>query len=315
MLNSGNEVARFVYDGFDRRVQKLVGSTTTTFIYDGIDVSEERQSGSMTVRYYRGTAMDELWASQDGSGTASYYVADHLGSIVRVTGGSGGVTLTRQYDLWGNLESGSTTAGPAYTGREWDPETGLYYYRARYYDSQLGRFISEDPVGFQAGPNFYSYVLNGPSLYLDPSGLDVAVIYGAPQGINFFGHVAIAVTGQGVFSSGTKEPFGSSAMDFLQSQATYRDTFVYILPGTPQQDQAVVQAFLAAAKRGHSFWRNNCSDVVGEALKAGGLIGKNAVTKLPGFINSYMLRRLEDGGLSAATSIPKGASEGRSCDK
>ena len=49
--------------------------------------------------------------------------------------------------------SGGTRNGiKAYTGREWDPETGLYYYRARYYDPKVGRFISEDPIGFAAGP-------------------------------------------------------------------------------------------------------------------------------------------------------------------
>jgi RHS repeat-associated protein len=45
----------------------------------------------------------------------------------------------------------------AYTGREWDPETNLYYYRARYYDPKVGRFISEDPLRFVGGVNFHAY--------------------------------------------------------------------------------------------------------------------------------------------------------------
>jgi len=49
---------------------------------------------------------------------------------------------------------------------------GLYYYRARYYDSEVGRFLSEDPIGFQAGVNFYAYVNNNPLRFNDPSGLD-----------------------------------------------------------------------------------------------------------------------------------------------
>jgi len=62
----------------------------------------------------------------------------------------------------------------AFTGREWDPETGLYYYRARYYDPKIGRFISEDPIGFAAGTNFYNYVENNPVRYTDPYGLSPA---------------------------------------------------------------------------------------------------------------------------------------------
>jgi RHS repeat-associated protein len=59
----------------------------------------------------------------------------------------------------------------AFSGREWDPEIGLYYYRARYYDPKIGRFISEDPIGFAGGVNLYSYVDNNPVLAGDPSGL------------------------------------------------------------------------------------------------------------------------------------------------
>jgi len=68
--------------------------------------------------------------------------------------------------------SGETRNGiKAYTGREGDPETGLYYYRARYYDPKVGRFISEDPIRFAGGVNFYSYVTNNPVALADPLGL------------------------------------------------------------------------------------------------------------------------------------------------
>jgi RHS repeat-associated protein len=66
----------------------------------------------------------------------------------------------------------------AFTGREWDPETGLYYYRARYYDPKIGRFISEDPIDFEGGVNFYSYVENNPVNLVDPEGLQACLIIG-----------------------------------------------------------------------------------------------------------------------------------------
>jgi RHS repeat-associated protein len=76
------------------------------------------------------------------------------------------------YDGFGT-RTGSTTAEfrYGYTGRELDAETGLYYYRARYYDSKVGRFISEDPIGFSAGDtNLYRYVGNNSTNYTDPTG-------------------------------------------------------------------------------------------------------------------------------------------------
>lgn len=86
---------------------------------------------------------------------------------------AGNPTLTRQYDPWGNLLQGSVTSGYAFTGREWDSELGLYYYRHRYYMPSIGRFTSEDPIRFGGGANFYAYARNAPTLFRDPSGLDV----------------------------------------------------------------------------------------------------------------------------------------------
>jgi len=59
-----------------------------------------------------------------------------------------------------------------FTGREWDKETGLYYYRARYYDPMEGRFISKDPIGFKGGINLFAYTHNNPIRYRDPFGLE-----------------------------------------------------------------------------------------------------------------------------------------------
>jgi RHS repeat-associated protein len=82
------------------------------------------------------------------------------------------VTDTHAYKPFGiTTASGSNPNRFRFTGREWDQETGLYYYRARYYDAQIGRFISEDPVRFRGGPNFYDYVNSEPTDLIDPSGL------------------------------------------------------------------------------------------------------------------------------------------------
>jgi RHS repeat-associated protein len=111
------------------------------------------------------------------SGTTTYNLADHLGSIVRTTDSLGNPTLTRQYDPWGNPIQGATTSGYAFTGREWDAETSVYYYRARYYEPRVGRFLSEDPIG-SARVSRYTYSSNTPAMGRDPSGLDTIITVG-----------------------------------------------------------------------------------------------------------------------------------------
>jgi RHS repeat-associated protein len=83
---------------------------------------------------------------------------------------------TYVYDSFGNLtnSSGTVTNPYQYTGRDYDPETGLRYYRAGYYDPASGRFISEDPIGFRAGINMFEYVHNNPTNSIDPSGKQTA---------------------------------------------------------------------------------------------------------------------------------------------
>lgn len=89
-----------------------------------------------------------------------------------VTNGAATVAQTYTYDSFGNTtsSSGSVTNFFRYTAREFDTETNLYFYRARYYDSGVGRFVSEDPIRFDAGTNFYSYVRNAGSNFSDPFG-------------------------------------------------------------------------------------------------------------------------------------------------
>jgi RHS repeat-associated protein len=165
------ELARFSYDGIGRRYQKVAGGKTRTYIYDGNDLIQERVSDGTTYGYLAGPGIDRLLARTTLT-TPEFYLADHLGSIVQMTNTSGVVTVTRQYDPWGNPLQGGSTSGHAFTGREWDAETGLYYNRARYYDPKIGRFLSPDPIGLAGGINLYAYVLNQSLRFRDPFGLE-----------------------------------------------------------------------------------------------------------------------------------------------
>lgn len=171
VLQGATELARFKYDARGRRVQKVAAGVTRDYVYDGAELAEERASNGVTLRFVHGRRVDQHLGQVDSAGTARYFAVDHLGSIVQQTDPAGNVTLTRQYDAWGNLLAGATAGRYAYTGREWDPETGLYYYRARYYDPKTGRFLSRDPIGLAGGLNPYRYARNRVTRYRDPFGL------------------------------------------------------------------------------------------------------------------------------------------------
>ncbi|GIW94110.1 MAG: hypothetical protein KatS3mg110_2151 [Pirellulaceae bacterium] len=102
-------------------------------------------------------------------------MGDHLGTVRDLIDSSGNVVNHLRYEAFGRITSETNAAVDflfAFTGRERDEESGLFYYRARYYDPAVGRFISEDPLGFAAGDgNLSRYVENLPTGLSDPTGL------------------------------------------------------------------------------------------------------------------------------------------------
>jgi len=184
--------ADYVYDVFDRRIVKSVdrdGSgplppQETRFVYDGLNAWADFDGGNQVLaRYLHGEGLDNLLARWRPDGGTAWYLGDHLGSVRDMIDAVGAIVNRLAYDSFGQLVSQTNPAAGdrfAFTGREYDPELGLYYYRARYYDPQLGRFVSQDPLGFAAGDsNLYRYVGNAPLTARDPLGLAaVGLFYG-----------------------------------------------------------------------------------------------------------------------------------------
>jgi RHS repeat-associated protein len=160
----------YKYDALGRRIQSAPSSgVSTNFTYDGDDVAQDKTSTGVITEYLNGPGIDNKIRQKTGT-TLNYFAQDHLGSTTALTDSNGAVIERETYDAYGN-SAGSARTRYGYTGRERDSLTGLQYNRARWYDAQLGRFISEDPIGLAGGINFFAYVGNNPVLYRDPSGL------------------------------------------------------------------------------------------------------------------------------------------------
>jgi RHS repeat-associated protein len=173
----------FKYDPFDRRIEKSSGSGTSIYAYDGDNLIEEtNSSGNAVARYSDGLNIDEPLAMLR-SATTSYYEADGLGSVTSLTSAAGAVAQTYSFDSFGNIvaTTGSLTNSFRYTSREFDAETGLYFYRSRYFDPSAGRFLSEDPLTFRGGIDFYSYTRNRPVSNVDPFGTQEPVPVPTPS--------------------------------------------------------------------------------------------------------------------------------------
>jgi RHS repeat-associated protein len=157
------------YDANGRRIQNLVG---TSFLYDGANIAQELSGSTVTANLLSG-GIDEGFSRTDSSG-AFTQLKDALGSTIALADSNGNVQTSYTYDPFGNTSaSGAGNANVyQYTGRE-NENNGLYYYRARYYSPLLGRFISEDPLGFVGSrPNVYAYASDDPANLLDPLGLE-----------------------------------------------------------------------------------------------------------------------------------------------
>ena len=168
VLPDGQSVG-YNYDALGRLAKRTVGSEQTAYLYDGADVVADQKSNGATVDYLNGAGIDDKLRQSTAATGSLYFQTDHLGSTTALTNSAGNVVERQSYTPFGN-SSGSSQTRYGFTGREKDSATGLLYYRARWYDAEQGRFMSEDPIGFDGGMNFYAYAGNSPTNFVDPMG-------------------------------------------------------------------------------------------------------------------------------------------------
>ncbi len=183
--NSLETVAEYTYDSKGNRVLKegkkkeiFILNQNGQILYEEIwDKESTKKEETSTYVYVFGKHFARIENNSDVR-SVSYYHTDHLGSVVAVTDESGGLLWSNEYETFGGLSSSFNTFKHAnkYTGKDFDEDTGLYYFNARWYDPELGRFISEDPI--KDGVSWYVYCGNNPLVFIDPTGLETNYIIG-----------------------------------------------------------------------------------------------------------------------------------------
>jgi RHS repeat-associated protein len=171
---SGTPLATYAYDSEGRRVQKQVaGGTTTQYCYNSRgQILAEYENGSLARWYVYGPGIDEPICMIRADGTIYYYHFDGLGSVAGMSDATGNLAERYSYDAFGEPNRASALGNPyMFTGREYDQESGLYYYRARHYQPAFGRFLQPDPLEYGDAKNRYDYVDGNPIRKKDPLGL------------------------------------------------------------------------------------------------------------------------------------------------
>jgi RHS repeat-associated protein len=289
----------FGYDPLGRCVKRWVSNSfnnstgATFFFYDGWNLIQEGPNAAAADRLYvHGARVDEIVATQvDGTWYYNHY--DAQGNCILQSMANGGIQAQFDYDAFGfpyfyNAIGGKGTPKTRFlfTGREYLSDLRLYDYRNRMYQPELGRFLQPDPKQFEAGDyNLYRYCHNDPVNRADPTGLDTAIQIGMGTNDNPLGHVAVATTGQGVRSFGTDSRVGPNFSAYLASQAGYRNSVVYVIPTTKDQENRIQESLngrkgdLPNVKKDPvAASKDNCSTRSSEALEAGDVkVGNNSL--------------------------------------
>jgi RHS repeat-associated protein len=168
-IDTPNGSIEYIYDHQNRIVLKKQDETTTTFIHDGWQIVLQFDNDKLDHRYLWGTKQDELICDND-----NWTLSDHLNTIRDIVKSDGMVTDHLEYNSFGKIISATKNDSSlqfAYTGKLTDKESDLQGNINRWYDAEVGRWMSEDPIGFRGGDgNLYRYGENSVVVLLDISG-------------------------------------------------------------------------------------------------------------------------------------------------
>ncbi|MDP9347964.1 MAG: hypothetical protein M3P24_02265, partial [Gemmatimonadota bacterium] len=182
VTTSGRGTVRYGYDGLGRRIRRTLPSgEVIQYVYDGEDLFLEHSSSGARTEYTYYPGIDRPH-SVTRNGATYYYASELPGHITGLIDGSNALVNEYRYKPFGMPEAGfpkeQVPNSLRFMAREIDAEAGLYYIRNRWYDPELARFVSEDPIGLEGGINPYAFAANNPVNFTDPLGLDPCENYG-----------------------------------------------------------------------------------------------------------------------------------------
>ena len=236
--NSGAATISYDYDALGRRQRKTVSGTVTQFLLDDDEEIAEYSGATLLRRYIVGPGIDDRIARAEGSGTTNptkyYFHSNHQGSVIASTDSTGSAACAScmriSYDEYGNSAAAITGEQYRYTGRRFDAETGLYYYRARYYAPQIGRFLQTDPIGYGDDLNLYAYTRSDPLNNVDPTGAVIETVWD------------VANVAMDVASLGANIASGNVGGALLDAGGLIVDAAATVIPGVPGGAGAAIKA-------------------------------------------------------------------------
>lgn len=174
-------IASYVYDPMGRRLSKTVSGKTTYYLYNAQGLIAEYDAAGQELNSY-GYRPNNIWGTdpvflKTGEQAAKkyyYYHNDHLGTPYLLTDNTGFVVWSAKSDSFGNTRltlTNKITNNLRFPGQYYDAESGLHYNGHRYYDPNIGRYITSDPIGLAGGINTYAYAAGNPVGLMDPYGL------------------------------------------------------------------------------------------------------------------------------------------------
>ena len=227
---TGTQTDSLTYNGEGLRTQVVLNSVAANYLYDGSNVLVERNASGNTMKLYtRGVDFPGGIGgliNQTASSTTQYYQYNDLGSVANLITSTGTAATSYSYDAFGNLltaQASGDTNRYLFSTKELDSRSGLYYFGGRYYDPEIGRWLSPDPLGFVDGVNRYTFVLNNPINEVD-----------------LYGYFVERLASGYYYGTG----FGSDALSYYASQWATTGNPLWAIPGafaalwTPETYQA-----------------------------------------------------------------------------
>ena len=291
---SQNTIATYTYDAFNRRITKTVGNTIERYTYDDWNIVEISTNSDLYTNIIdSGTDRHiAIKVTANNTSTLYYFLTDERGNVTALTDANGNILERYRYRVYGDFEILDSQFSPKncnnqtcyatnlhnflWGGSLYEPETGLYWMRNRYYHIDMHRFINQDPIGIWGDANNlgngFAYVAGMVIEASDPSGLDVEVIYWHPvidwnHRTSILGHVSVRINNTSYSWEG--DGMHIDSIENYLNQNTYRMGEGIILEISPEQEQELENYLesLPQEKGHYNLFFNNCGQVALKGIK------------------------------------------------